>query len=206
MPGPSILPASDSDFLTWHDNFLSVLIAMKDEINIPNEMVEKMKTGNAKMHEKLAQVNLKIVEHKNATAEKNDARNELDSDTRGVIRLIKALPGHTPAQGKKFGIDNTAKPIDLVNAKPKLMGKDLTDGKVELRFNKSNYDGVNIYSQREGDTEWVLISRANVSPFSDPRALLAPGKPELRRYSTIYVYKDAEIGKYSDEIIVNCTP
>ena len=35
---------------------------------------------------------------------------------------------------------------------------------------------------------------------------LAVGKPELREYKAVYVQSDAEIGLFSDEVVVNCAP
>jgi hypothetical protein len=33
---------------------------------------------------------------------------------------------------------------------------------------------------------------------------LSPTKPELREYKAVYVLNDAEIGLFSDEVVVNC--
>ena len=77
---------------------------------------------------------------------------------------------------------------------------------VILTFSKYNSDGVNIYSKRDNDADWVLLNRDSISPFIDRRLLLQVGKPELRHYCAIYVLKDKEIGHYSDEVVVNCTP
>jgi len=87
-----------------------------------------------------------------------------------------------------------------------LSGIDQTNGVVTLNFSKYNSDGVNIYSKRENDADWVLLTRASVSPFVDTRPLLEAGKPELRDYCATYILKDKEIGNYSDEVVVNCTP
>jgi hypothetical protein len=38
------------------------------------------------------------------------------------------------------------------------------------------------------------------------RPLLAAGKPELREYKCAHVENDAEIGLFSDEVVVNCAP
>ena len=73
-------------------------------------------------------------------------------------------------------------------------------------FSKYNSDGVNIYTKRGDDADWVLLVRATISPFIDVRPLLERGKPELRHYCVTYVLKDKEIGLYSNEIVINCTP
>jgi hypothetical protein len=36
--------------------------------------------------------------------------------------------------------------------------------------------------------------------------LLVATKPELREYKAVYVQSDAEIGLFSDEVVVNCAP
>ena len=56
------------------------------------------------------------------------------------------------------------------------------------------------------DFDWVLLSRATVSPFLDNRPLLQTGKPELRRYTAVFMLKDQEIGQYSDDLVINCAP
>ena len=35
---------------------------------------------------------------------------------------------------------------------------------------------------------------------------LVATKPELREYKAVYVQSDAEIGLFSDEVVVNCAP
>ena len=40
----------------------------------------------------------------------------------------------------------------------------------------------------------------------DTAALPAAGQPELREYKCIYVLNDAEIGLFSNEVVVNCAP
>jgi hypothetical protein len=35
---------------------------------------------------------------------------------------------------------------------------------------------------------------------------LVATKPELREYKAVYVQSDAEIGLFSDDVVVNCAP
>ena len=42
-------------------------------------------------------------------------------------------------------------------------------------------DGMNLYSQRDGDPDFELLSRDTRSPYVDNRPLLVVGKPELRQ-------------------------
>ncbi len=87
-----------------------------------------------------------------------------------------------------------------------LLFKSGSGGVVELDFDKSISDGVNIYAKRDGDADFVFLARDTASPYIDNRPLLAVGKPELREYKAVYVQSDAEIGLFSDEVVVNCAP
>jgi len=97
---------------------------------------------------------------------------------------------------------------DLTTSKPTLAGIDppRRDGVVELDFDKSISDGVNIYAKRDGDADFVFLARDNASPYIDNRLLLVATKPELCEYKAVYVLSDAEIGLFSDEVVVNCAP
>lgn len=94
----------------------------------------------------------------------------------------------------------------LTAPKPGLTASDTSGGVVELAFSKSKSDGVNLYSQRDGEAGFVFLARDTSSPYVDNRPLLAAGKPEVRRYKTIYVLNDQEIGQFSDEVTVTCRP
>ncbi len=87
-----------------------------------------------------------------------------------------------------------------------LLFKSDPGGVVELDFDKSISDGVNIYAKRDGDADFVFLARDTASPYIDNRPLLVATKPELREYKAVYVQSDAEIGLFSDEVVVNCAP
>ena len=69
------------------------------------------------------------------------------------------------------------------------------------------------------DTNILVFATDSASPFQsaaesaleewryiDNRPLLVATKPELREYKAVYVQSDAEIGLFSDEVVVNCAP
>ena len=87
-----------------------------------------------------------------------------------------------------------------------LLFKSGSGGVVELDFDKSISDGVNIYAKRDGDVDFVFLARDTASPYIDNRPLLVATKPGLREYKAVYVQSDAEIGLFSDEVVVNCAP
>ncbi|MEW6160073.1 MAG: hypothetical protein AB1813_21800 [Verrucomicrobiota bacterium] len=77
---------------------------------------------------------------------------------------------------------------------------------VELTFNKEPYQGVAIYSKREGETQFTFLARDTYAPYNDSRPCLVTGKPELREYRAIYLLADDEVGQFSDVVIVVCQP
>jgi hypothetical protein len=89
---------------------------------------------------------------------------------------------------------------------PQLGVADRTGGVVELTFTKYGSDGVNIYCQREGETDWVMLCYATRAPFLDQRPLLVSGRAELRRYTAVYVKRQREVGGFSPEMLIACAP
>jgi hypothetical protein len=77
---------------------------------------------------------------------------------------------------------------------------------VTLHFGKRVSEGVNIYTKRGDEADFVFLACDPVPPYMDNRPLIAVGKPELREYKCVYVQNDADIGLFSDEVVVNCAP
>jgi hypothetical protein len=200
------LPASDIEFAAWHDNFKAAALAKQAEAGLTDEDMAQIVSDNAEIHAKITAANLAAAQHKQATGEKNTSRSRIESTSRGIARRIKVQPKYQPALGSLFGIEGAEVSTDLTNVKLSLTGVDHTGGIVELSFSKLKSDGINIYCQREGDADWVMLAHAIVSPYTDNRPLLQAGKPELRRYSGVYVQKYQEVGLFSDEVVVNCAP
>ena len=197
------VPTTDNDLLVWFDHFV-MQISTDTEISVVD--LAALTEANADFHAKIDHLNDAAAQAKQATADKNDSRNNMVNLIRAEARRIKARATYTDGQGAQLGIVGARDRHDLSISHPELSGTDLSGGVVSLNFSKYNSDGVNIYSKRDNDANWVLLSRASVSPFMDRRALLQIGKPELRDYCAIYVLKDKEIGHYSNEVVVNCTP
>ncbi len=197
------VPTTDNDLLVWVDHFIT-------QISTDNEIaavdLAALTAGKADFHIKIDHLNDAAAQAKQATADKNDSRNNIVNLVRAEVRRIKARSTYTDGQGAHLGIIGARDSHDLSNSRPDLSGTDQTDGVVSLNFSKYNSDGVNIYSKRDNDVDWVLLNRASISPFVDNRPLLQVGKPELRHYSVVYILKDKEIGNYSDEVVINCTP
>ena len=95
---------------------------------------------------------------------------------------------------------------DISTLKPEISREDKRGGVVEIDFNLSNSEGINIYSRRAGDTDFKFLARDTSPTYVDNRALLGPTKPEIREYKAVFVVSDIEVSQFSDEITVNCAP
>jgi hypothetical protein len=143
---------------------------------------------------------------KQATFERQASRRIVEGLGRTMSRRMKTHPDYTKGLGAELGIEGTSSTHNLSDSFPDLTATNKTDGTVEFRFTKNGSDGINVYYQQENDSKWTMVGRAMVSPFQDVRPLLISGKPEIRRYTSVYVKKDQEVSRYSDDIIITCTP
>lgn len=200
------IPRTDADLLLWHDHFLAMATAKQAELGLSDAELATLRTDNADFRAKLAAQNLANATAKQATADKAVSRSRTVGNARASTRRIKAGAGYTEALGLALGIEGSEDSTDLSAAKPALTATDQTGGVVVIDFVKSKSDGVNIYCQREGEADFVFLARDTVPPYVDNRPLFTPGKPELRRYTAVYVLNDEEIGQYSDEVAVTCAP
>ncbi len=206
MAKSDYFPRQDGELLLWHDRFILNLAAVKSQFGLSDEEIAACTTDNQELHGKISAANIAAAAAHHATADKQAYRGQLENKVRALSRRLKAHPGYTEALGNLLGIIGAEMSVDFAEAKPVLKAIDQTGGSVVLSFQKLQSDGVNIYSQRDNDSEFVFLARDTQTRYVDNRPLLVSGKPELRRYTAVYVVKDAEVGQYSDELVVSCAP
>jgi hypothetical protein len=118
------------------------------------------------------------------------------------VKRIKGSPNYTTAIGEDMGIIG---PVDSFNAdtyKPIIKAKAF-NGYVRIAFVKQDVaiDRVNIYTRFKGQSIWVFLSTATLSPYNDSRPL-NDDVPETREYMVRGVVNDAEVGLNSDIVSV----
>lgn len=206
MAKSDYFPRPDGELLMWHDRFIVNLATLKAQLGVSDEDLAACHNDNKELHGKVSAANIAAAASHHATAEKQAFRSDVEDKVRALTRRIKAHPGYTEALGNLLGIVGAENHIDLSAAKPVLKATDQTDGVVVLTYQKAKSDGINIYARRDNETEFVFLARDTQTRYIDNRPLLAVGKPELRRYTAVYVVKDMEVSQYSDELVVNCAP
>lgn len=199
-----ILPSQDKELLVWGKTFLANLTP--PAWGVLDETVNDLRTKLNEIDELIQKsVDLQNTA-KHISSLKKTKRQLLDKQFREEIRRIKARADYTPSAGLLMGIEAPSKSANLTDMVPQLSIVDRTGGVVEISFPKYGSDGLNFYSQRDGDTDWVLLSYANRSPYKDQRPLLITGHAELRRYSAVYVKRGQEVSGFSPEFLIACAP
>lgn len=208
------IPPADADFGVWHDQFKTAATSIGTTLGITPADITTIGGDNTDFHAQVANSTTADATAKQATKDKNNSRRLAEQHARALARRIKAHPAYTPALGEQLGIEAAAAGGGAMSAlsaevaadKPVLKGQPLPNGAAEVKFTKGDSDGINLYSQRDGDAEMVFLARDTHSPYVDNRALLVAGKPEKRKYMARFLKNDQEYGSASDEMTVICSP
>jgi hypothetical protein len=206
MAKSDFVPPRDAEFLLWHDRLTTAVAGNAATFSLPPADVTGLADDNTTLHAKATAAAAAEAAAQQATREKTATRRTAEQRARALARRIKAHPAYTPARGAQLGIEGPEDATDLATSKPEFWATAQPRGAVELGFTKSKSDGVNIYSQREGEPGFVFLGRDTASPYVDNRPLLVAGKPEVRKYKAVYVLADQETGQFSDEVAVTCQP
>ena len=206
MAKNDFIPPQDPNYLAWHDQFKTGVLAQAATFGLVAADTTPITNDNTDFHTKITNLNATSAIAKQAVADKNISRRNSEGRARALARRIKAHPAYTVALGSLLGIVGADDATDLTASQPDITGNDRTGGQVEIGFNKLTSDGVNIYSKRDGDVDFVFLARDTATPYLDTRPLKVPGKPEIREYKAMFVLNDEEIGIFSHELVVNCAP
>jgi hypothetical protein len=205
MAKQDCIPKKDADFLTQLKYLRDKAPGQQAVLNISPADIATL-TADATLFEgKLTAFNDADAVYSQTSADKQNTRAAVEGRLRAIIRRFKSATGYNDAIGQLLKIIGSDDTTDLTTAKPDLTATPQAHG-IELGFTRSKSDGVNIYSKRDGDADFVFLAHDTSAPYVDNRALLAAGKPEVRRYKAIYVLNDDEIGNYSDEVVATVQP
>jgi len=197
------IPGPDEKFAFWLKNLLEKITPA---MGVREERLAILRTKLEEFLGMIGSTSDMQNTMRHAVQLKRVTRQELEKSVRTDLKMIKASPEYTLAEGLRLGIETPLKSSYTVDTVPQLTAVDRTGGIAEVGFSKYGSDGVNIYGQRQGDNGWVLLGFASRTPFVDNRPLVVPNQAEMRRYSAVYVKKRQEVGGFSDEVVVACTP
>ena len=198
---PDFIPAGDDARKTWATTFKDAIATRGPTVGLTAAQVTAAQglcdAINGRIDDKAAKKNAW-----RATVAAAESGNNTDFNSlRATIAAIKAHPAFTPEIGQALGVVGGKDSFD-----PSFYTAELRDvvlsapGQVTVTFGKARgkIDGVNVYSRRQGTTEWKFLARDTQSPYVDTTPLAQAGTPEIREYRIRGVIADEEIGNYSD--------
>ena len=144
MSKADFIPKSDHDLLVWMEHLLSKLESGIADSAMTEQELSELKVEYSDFHTKIAAASDAQATAKQATANKNDSRQCVESTIRALVRRLKASSTYTEGQGVALGIVGHVNSYDFTSAKPNLTAFDHTGGVVTLSFNKYQSDGFNI--------------------------------------------------------------
>jgi hypothetical protein len=123
---------------------------------------------------------------------------------RRSIAQIKVAPGWTQMLGQEMGVMGSSKPQTGLSDYQPSLSVSVVAGKVQIKFARRSVDGLNIYSRKQGEGAFRLLSRATKSPFTDPTPLTTAtsNTTEIREYQALGVCDDKEVGRPSHVVVV----
>ena len=122
------------------------------------------------------------------------ARKVLEDACRASAQNIKSNSAYTDAVGRDFNIIGAEIIFDPKTFKPIITLRRVSIG-VEVSFEKSETEGINLYRRVEGEEDWRYMARDTHSPYIDTKKMDSHTTYEYMAWAVI---KDKEIGLESD--------
>jgi hypothetical protein len=196
------IPTRDDALLTYHDNLKTQIAALVGQAGITAADVTAVNNDNATLHTAIGDVASADAVKQAKVATKKTNVGTVVGNTRALANRVKAAVGYTAAIGQQLGFIGEEDTTDLStsNPTPRPAGAPVA-GSVQIDFNKSISDGVQVFSKRGSETSFTLLAFDTEPPYVDTRPNLAPG-PETRQYQVRYVLNDQAIGNMSPILTV----
>ena len=115
---------------------------------------------------------------------------------RQAAAKAKASPNYTKAIGSDLGIEAPQQTFDPTLGKPNLSIY-LNAGHPEIDYIKGKFSGLAIY--KDTGEGYTLLGTAIKSSYTDNNPLPDAGTSQVWKYKAIYLWKNNEVGFWSDE-------
>ena len=122
-----------------------------------------------------------------------------------LVQAIRNNPAYTESMGADMGIVPSG-PSSSESLKPDASASAGMSSTVKVIFKKNGHDAVIIEGQRGSETGFAQLDKVMRSPWTDNRAPLVAGQPEIRKYRLCYCDGDEAVGDFSDVITVVTVP
>lgn len=194
------MPRSDGDLLIWLDNFSKQIATYGATVGVDAAGVKALQDRCAGITAAVSDDEKAYAAWRSAVAHSAAVK---DASLRAMAEVIAHLDTHprctdaTRAALRITAPQAPSLPVALSEHKVAFTLEALP-GRVVVRWRKGPLEGVNVYGQREKETEWALLARDNRPPYDDLRPVAQPGASEVRRYRLVGVVNDQEVTPPSD--------
>jgi len=188
------MPQNKDEFLKWLRNFLEIAIANVNHYGINEEEIKALQgfadVFGVDISNELKLLNSKLAQFKQTKKDQDAA----EKYCRKMAQMIKNSMDYTEKIGRKFDIIAPDSPFDPKTFSPDISLRRVSSG-VEISFNKSQTDGVNIYRRLDKSTDdFVFLAHDTFSPYIDTKEMDTHATYQYQLWAVI---KDKEIGKAS---------
>lgn len=206
------VPSGQDAFLNKHD----LLEANKGKPEVaPLNLTDGEKTAiandNTLLHAKKDASDQADAVAQETTKEKVNAFTLVEKNYRTTRKNLMSRPGYTPAIGELLGLEGAETNPSMEAAasvvdRPVAKATPMPGGQVDFKVTMNGNEEVDVTSKRGAETDFSWLGRFSRSRWSDTRAPLVTGKPEVREYQLRYRNHDQPTGQISDIIVVTCLP
>lgn len=194
------MPRADGDLLVWLDNFSKQLATYGNPVGLDAAAIKALQDKCTAITTAVGETERAYAGWRAAVAHAAAVK---DGGLKAVVAAVEHLdthPGCTNAIRAALGITapQAAEQSVALGAYKVPFKLEGLPGRVVIKWRKGVLDGVNVYGQRGGETDWMLLARDNRSPYDDLRPPMQPGMSEVRRYRLVGVVDDREVTPPSD--------
>ena len=111
---------------------------------------------------------------------------------------IKGYQTYTDADGNDLGIVASQSNVDIINIKPTFTTRLVGGGHPEIVWTKQGMSGIQIYVSRDASGKFEFLAHDSHPNYTDTAPLPAAGSTQAWHYKVIYIYKDEQVGHWSD--------
>lgn len=194
------MPRADGDLLVWLDNFSKQLATHGATVGLDAAAIKALQDKCTAITTAVGEAERAYAGWRAAVAHSAEVKDGGLKVVAAAVAHLDTHPGCTGAIRASLGITapQTAEQSVALGEHKVPFKLEGLPGRVVVKWRKGVLDGVNVYGQRGGETEWMLLARDNRPPYDDLRPLMQPGTGEVRRYRLVGVVDDREVTPPSD--------
>ncbi|MEO8759351.1 MAG: hypothetical protein ABI388_00390 [Bacteroidia bacterium] len=125
---------------------------------------------------------------------------DIEARFRALIQSFTHNANFNANMAQDLGISAPVDTFNPATGKPLLTIDFTAGGHPTLHYTRNQFDGVEIW--KDTGTGFLKLERITQTAYTDLTALPAANQAAVWKYKAIYLYKDAVVGSYSDDVSI----